>query len=175
MGFRVLLVAVGGKEVARIHGELGVVPTQEFEEVAESPLVGVDLSNGSYLLYINDPALIVPSDVAFARLSKQGTLLACYANETCMESLATFWEDGRRRWSVHHDAQQGIDHLEMSGTLPSQFSAIRDKLLAEQQGCDDTDYVFDIPVQLVKEMGGFRYDSDIEGAEGRPFQVLEQR
>jgi hypothetical protein len=174
MGFRVLLVAVTGKEPARIYDEFGVVPTQEFEDIAESPVVGVSLSNGSYLLYINDPDLIVPNDVVFARLSKNARLLACYANETYMESMATSWENGRSIWSVHHDAQQGIEHLATSGTLPSQFVPIRDKLLGQQQGSSDTDYVFDIPVELANEIGGFRYDYDIKGAEGKPFQVLAQ-
>ena len=174
MGFRVLLIAVGDKKPAVIHGDFGVVPTQEFEEIAESPVVGVSLKNGSYLLYINDPALIVPNDVVLARLSTSARLLACYANETCMESLATSWENGQRKWLVHHDAQQGSEHLETSGELPSQFLPIREKLFAQQQGSNEADYLFDTPVELAKELGGFRYDCDIEGAEGRPFQVLAQ-
>ena len=174
MGFRVLLIAISGKEPGTIHDELGVVPTQQFEESAESPVVGVSLSNGSYLLYINDSELTVPRDDVFARLSKNARLLACYANETCMESIATSWENGLSKWSVHHDSQQGIEHLETSGTLPSQFFSIRKKALAQQKSGNDTDYVFDIPVELAKEVGGFRYDCDIEGAEGKPFQVLEQ-
>ncbi|MBI3411283.1 MAG: hypothetical protein HY040_23360 [Planctomycetes bacterium] len=174
MGFRVLLVAVSGKDPATIHDELGVIATDQFEEIAESPVVGVSLSNGSYLLYINDEALIVPDDVVFARLSMNARLIACYTNETCMESMTTSWENGRINWSVHHDAQQGIEHLETNGRLPSPFFPIRDRLLAQQHGSKDTDYVFDIPVELAKVIGGFRHDCDIEGAEGKPFQVLEQ-
>ena len=33
MGYRVLLIAVSGKEPATIHDEFGVVPTDEFEEI----------------------------------------------------------------------------------------------------------------------------------------------
>jgi hypothetical protein len=35
--------------------------------------------------------------------------------------------------------------------------------------------VFDIPVELTRELAGFRYDQDVEGAEGRPFQVLMKK
>ncbi len=175
MGFRVLLIAVSGKEPAEIHRDLGVVPTQEFEEIAESPVTGATLPSGDYLLYINDDAMIVPNDKLFARLSKGAKLLACYVNETCMESLATHWENGKSKWRVHHDSEQGLDHLHTTGTLPPQFSAIRDRLLAQQRGDAESDYVFDIPVELVRELAGFRYDQDLPGASAKPFQVLEPR
>ena len=134
MGFRVLLVAVSGKEPTAIHKDLGVVATQEFEEIAESPIVGAKLSNGSYLLYINDKKMISPSKKMFARLSKGAKLLACYVN----------------------------------------YVPVQDRLLAKQVGSEDCDYVFDIPVEVVKELGGFRYDTDIEGSEAKPFQVLKK-
>src|SRR5579859_4905292 len=105
MGFRVLLVAVNGKAPAVIHWELGVIPAERFEQVAEAPVLGMHRPNGSYMLYINDPDLIAPDDTLFARLSRGAHLLACYANETYMESLATCWEDGHKQWSVHHDSE----------------------------------------------------------------------
>ena len=175
MGFRVLLIAVSGTTPAEVHKQLGVVPTQEFEEIAESPITGATLPNGDYLLYINDEDLIVPNDEQFARLSKGAKLLACYVNETCMESLATYWKNGKSKWRVHHDAEQGLEHLETAGALPSQFSAIRDRLIAQQRSDREADYIFDIPVELVKELAGFRYDQDIPGADANPFQVLEPR
>jgi hypothetical protein len=120
MGFRVQLIAVIGKEPHAIHRNFGVVPTGQREEIAESPVIGAVLPNGAYLLYINDQAKIVPDDKVFARLSKGGSLIACYANETVMQSYACAWANGIQRWSVFHDAEQGIKHLETSGTLPSE-------------------------------------------------------
>jgi hypothetical protein len=70
MGFRVLLIAVSGKKPAEIHEQLGVVPTEQFEEIAESPITGATLASGDYLLYINDEDLIVPNDELFGPLSK---------------------------------------------------------------------------------------------------------
>lgn len=172
MGFRVLLIATSGKTPSAIHIEYGVVPTAKFEEIPESPVTGAQLPGGSYLLYINDEVL--PDDVVLGKLSKDASLLACYANETVMDSLASFWVNGTEVWRVHHSSQQGILHLESGGELPEELTAIRERLLQEQEGVDDTDYVFDIPVELFSALGGIRYDEDIEGAGPNPWQVLNR-
>src|SRR5262245_43486521 len=116
MGFRVQLIAVRDKEPGAIQRDYGVVPTGQREEIPESPVVGTKLPNGAYLLYINDRDKIVPDDQVFARLSTGASLIACYANETVMNSYACAWVNGVERWSVFHDAQQDIKHLETSGT-----------------------------------------------------------
>lgn len=170
MGYRVLLIAIEGKEPAVIHEEYSVAPTDQYEEIPESPVTGAVLPSGAYLLYINDR--IVPDDRVLSRLSKGARLTACYANETVMNSLAGAWEDGTERWSVFHDAQQGIEHLEMEGELPEQLHPIRERLTAQQVGSHDTDYIFDIPIELFAALGGIRYDQDIEGAGPEPWQVL---
>src|SRR5262245_22819572 len=108
MGFRVQLIAISGKEARAIQREYGVVPTAQREEIPESPVVGAALSNGAYLLYINDRDKIVPDGQVLARLSTGASLIACYANETVMNSYACAWANGVERWSVFHDAQQGI-------------------------------------------------------------------
>jgi hypothetical protein len=170
MGYRVLLIAVTGKELAKIHDEYGVAPTTEYEEIPESPVTGAMLPNGGYLLYINDD--IVPDDRLLAKLSKDATLVACYANETVMDSLACSWVDGVEQWAVYHDAQQGIEHLEVKGDPPPQLTSIRDGLSTQQKGSEDVDYIFDIPIELFVSLGGIRYNEDIEGAGPEPWQVL---
>ena len=173
MGFRVQLIAVSGRETHAIHRAYGVVPTGRREEIPESPVVGALLPSGAYLLYINDE--IVPDDQVFGRLSKSGSLVACYANETVMNSYACAWEDGVERWSVFHDAQQGLKHLETTGVLPDEMRPIRDRLVAQQEGSVDADLVFDIPVELFVAMGGIRYDHDIPGAGPEPWEILDRR
>ena len=170
MGYRVLLIAVTGKEPAVIHDDYSVSPTEQYEEIAESPVTGAMLPSGAYLLWVNDR--IVPEDRVFARLSRNASLIACYANETVMNSFAISWVNGAEQWSAFHDAQQGIKHLETTGDLPSQLDPIRERLFSEQGDRDDADYVFDIPIELFVELGGIRYDRDIEGAGPEPWQVL---
>lgn len=170
MGFRVLLVAVAGKEPATIHDDYSVAPTDQYEEIAESPVTGTTLPGGAYLLYINDE--ILPEDRVFARLSRDASLIACYANETVMNSFASSWADGIEQWSVFHDAQQGIRHLETTGDPPHQLISIQERLLADQGRNTEGDCVFDIPIELFVALGGIRYDEDIEGAGPKPWQVL---
>ncbi len=174
MGFRVQLIAVTGKEPRAIQRDYGVLPSGDREEIPESPIVGAALPNDVYLLYINDPSKIIPDDKVFARLSEGASLVACYANETVMNSYSCGWANGAEKWSVFHDAQQDIKHLETSGNLPPEFHAIRDRLFAEQEGGDGgTDFVFDIPVELFAALGGIRYDHDIPGAGPDPWEILD--
>ena len=170
MGYRVLLIAVKGKDEDTIHSEYGVTSTGQYEEIAESPVTGAFLPSGAYLLYINDD--ITPNEKVLARLSHDTELLACYANETVMDCYIASWANGVEQWSVWHDAQQGLTHLETSGSVPDQFIAIRDRLLAEQDSVSDTDYIFDIPVELFVSLGGIRYDEDIPEADPEPWQIL---
>ena len=173
MGFRIQLIAVRGKEPLEVQRDYGVVPTGRREEVPESPVVGAVLPSGAYLLFINDE--IVPDDEVFTRLSENSSLVACYANETVMNSYACEWDKGTEQWSVYHDAQRGIEHLEVTGNLPCEFQSIRDRLLAEQTGSDDTDFVFDIPIELFAARGGIRYDQDIPGAGEEPWEILSRQ
>jgi hypothetical protein len=124
-------------------------------------------------LYINDPDKIVPEDEVFARLSRDASLIACYANETVMNSYACAWLNGVELWSVFHDAQQDIKHLETSGTLPPEMQSIRDRLFAEQEDDDDADFIFDIPIELFASLGGIRYDQDIPATDPEPWEILE--
>ena len=173
MGFRVQLIAVRGKAPRSVQRDYGVVPTGRCEEVPESPVVGAVLPSGAYLLFINDE--IIPDDRVFTCLSKNASLVACYANETIMNSYACEWGKGTEQWSVYHDAQQGIEHLEVTGILPSEFQPIRDQLLAEQSGSEDTDFVFDVPIEMFAARGGIRYDQVIPGAGQGPWEILSRR
>ena len=92
-----------------------------------------------------------------------------------MNSLSSSWIDGVEQWSVFHDAQQGIKHLEATGRLPDQFKPIRVRLFAEQGDIEDTDYIFDIPIELFVALGGVRYDRDIEDAAPEPWQILARK
>ena len=170
MGFRVLLIAVTGKNADAIHQDYFVAPTDQYEEIPESPVTGANLPGGAYLLYINDE--IVPDDAVLTKLSRDASLLACYANETVMNSLVSSWVNGVEQWSVFHDAQQDIKHLEISGNPPEQLNSIKEDLFAAQDEGEDVDHVFDIPVELFAALGGLRYDRDIDGAGPAPWQVL---
>jgi hypothetical protein len=172
VGFRMQLIAISGKEPDAIQREYDVATAGRFQALPESPVVGAVLPGGAYLLFINDE--IVPNDGIFARLSKDASLAACYANETHMISYASAWVDGSQRWSVYHDAERGLGHLESTGTMPEEFRSIRDRLFAEQAGSTEVDFVFDIPIELFVCAGGIWYNRDIPGAGPEPWAVLSR-
>jgi hypothetical protein len=89
-----------------------------------------------------------------------------------MNSLVSSWVNGVEQWYVFHDPEQGTKHLETAGDLPGQLISIKERLFAEQDQVEDTDCVFDIPIELFAALGGIRYDQDIEGAGPNPWQVL---
>ena len=93
-----------------------------------------------------------------------------------MNSLTLRWHDGIEEWSVFHDAQVTIDDLQVNGSPPEEFSEIRQRLLGEQNGCTDTDYVFDGPIELFVSQGGMRYDEDPQSTieSGEPWEILER-
>lgn len=173
MGFRVQLIAITGKTPATIQQDYGVAPTGQHEEIAESQVVGAMLPGGAYLLYVNDQDRINPDPKAYARLSAGASLVACYVNETVMHSYACGWSNGAKQWSVAHDAQHGIEHLETTGDLPSELAPIRERLFAQRAEDDGADFIFDIPVELFVALGGIRYDQDIPGAGPQPWEILK--
>ena len=92
-----------------------------------------------------------------------------------MYSRAAGWNDGSKVWEIEHDSDLGIGHLETSGDLPPSFPSIRDHLRSQQEehGGDaaDTDYIFDIPVEVAAALTGYRYDADAWGRNDA-FEVL---
>jgi hypothetical protein len=108
----------------------------------------------------------------FAQLSKNASLMACYAHEAVMNSYACAWVNGVEHWSVLHNAQVGITHLRTTGDPPAQLQSIEKRLFAAQGVSGGVDYIFDIPIELFTSLGGIRYDRDIEG--GGPWHVLRR-
>lgn len=91
-------------------------------------------------------------------LSRGCEVIACFAEEHVMVSRAANWKDGNQIWSITHDAQERDDHLEVEGEPPKSFAAIRDRLIREQKEDGGADFIFDIPMELAKEITGYTYD-----------------
>jgi len=115
-------------------------------------------------------------DQTLQRLSAGCEVVTGDVEEQVMVSVATGWKDGQRVWSVTHDAQRDLEHLQTEGELPAAFTNIRDRLRSEQQKAGgrkaDVDYIFDVPVELAQTLTGYRHDADIPGAGTDPFEVL---
>jgi hypothetical protein len=193
MGYSLSWLAVSGKPQRAVYDELGFRPTGEREEIPEADLTGATLPNG-WCLIVSNRSGQVASDAAMERLSSSGCeLVTCFVEEHVMFSSATGWKDGRKSWSIIHDAQRGIQHLETAGELPPAYGSIRDRLFArqaeenlrkaglrrplfprkvlaiEEMGCD---YIFEIPIEVARELTGYQHDRDIPEMTGEPFEVL---
>lgn len=175
MGFSVSLYAVFDREVDEIQRELGLRPEGEPEDFPDSPITGAVARSGAYILYVND-RIEWGEDVIRPLLEgpnrTRTKLLGCTVNETVMYSSAWLWAEGEEVWSVIHDAQQGLLHLETCGDLPAVYDSIRDEKLAAQAGDEGVDHVFDVPVELFVCCGGVWYNQDIDSDEERPWQPL---
>ena len=178
MGYSQSWLAVKGKPPTAVLETLGLRGTGTREEIAESPIVGAELPNGWYLVVAGRSGHRLMRDQTLQRLSAGCDVVTGDVEEHVMVSVATGWKDGQRVWSVTHDAQRDMEHLQTEGELPAVFTSIRDRLRSEQQKAGgrkaDVDYIFDVPVELAQTLTGYRHDADIPGAGTDPFEVLAE-
>ncbi len=177
MGVCLSWIAVKGRSPQEVHTAIGVHPTGRREDSHQCPnprLSAAVLPNEFYLVVFNR------DELSPRRLTKYSTavdLLYGFAEEHVMYSSVAEWSKGEELWSVVHDAQEGILHLKVNGSPPAGFAAIRDRLIAAQSREDPedpgVDCVFDIPVELARELTGYRYDQEIEELGAGAFDVLE--
>lgn len=173
MGYSLSWLAVKGKSPQAIRDELSFGTTGAREEIPESDLTAVEMPNGWFLIVANRTGQVA-SDAAMRQLSSSGNeLVTCFVEEHVMVSSATGWKDGQLRWSVTHDAQQGLEHLDVQGEPPPEFAGIRAQKLAEQAADDGAaDWLFEIPVETARSVVGYRHDADVPGLSGEVFEVL---
>ena len=177
MGYSQSSLAVIRKSPDAVLTTLCLRGTGQREEFPESPFVAASLPSGWFLVVADGAEHAIIGDDTLRQLSADCEVVTCTVEEHVMVSEATGWRDGQRVWRVAHDAQSSIEHLQTEGELPSAFAAIRDRLSAEQRtagGKDsDTDYFFDIPVELAMSFSGYRHDAETKGLAADAFEVLE--
>jgi hypothetical protein len=75
-----------------------------------------------------------------------------------------------------HDAQRKIENLKTNGSLPPMFASISDRLHAQQAAAGgnkaEVDHIFNIPVEMVGQLTGYRHDRVMPELGGRAFEVL---
>ena len=176
MGYAQSWLAVKGKAPEAVLETLGLRRTGAREAIAGSPVVGAALPGGWYLVVAARSGHRLMRDPMVQRLSAGCDVITGDVEEHVMVSVATGWKDGQRVWSVTHDAQRDMEHLQAEGELPAAFTSIRDRLRAEQQEAGgsraDVDHIFDVPVELAQTLTGYRHDAEIPGAGAEPFEVL---
>ncbi len=173
MGFHISWLAVRGKSATDVLAELSLEGSDESGLYPESDVDGIELPTGWYMVHFNRPEPPELSDSVLARLSQQVEVVSCVVEEGAMVSLASCFINGTKKWSVEHDADQGLRHLDAVGSLPSEYEHIREHLLAELNADPNPcDYLFDVPAELVKGITGYRHDQVREDEESNLFMKL---
>lgn len=154
--------AVETSEVGELCDLLQVSETTEPDPEFEAELAGVPLHGGWFLLVVQGIEHRLTDPAVLSQLAKRWRCLSCVVEEHAMVSYATLWRAGHMAWSVGHDAQKGILHLEATGDLPPSFRDLRDRTLQEQtrlggQAAEE-DLVFEVPLLLARELVGFKHD-----------------
>ena len=173
MGFNVSTVSIRGLPESDVHALLGLKSTGRSEEDPDSPVVAATLPSGWYLIYFNDHDH--PDLGILAQQFPSVEFLCCETSETVKYSAVRFWQSGKLKWSVVHDSSKGFDHLEIRGELPPTWSLIDQRLRTLQKAkAKGVDHLFDIPVELARDITGFRYDGNPGGYPVDCFSVLER-
>ena len=176
MGFSQTWLAVKGGTAERVLPHLGLRGTGRREDVAESPLVGAELPGDWYVIIAGEYGHPLLKPEAAQRLSRESDVVMGLVEEHVMACETSYWRDGSRLWLARHDAQQGQQHLETEGTVPSQFETIRAGFAAQQAEAGpgaDVDYYFSIPLELARSLTGYMHDEDMAGIGAEPYEVLE--
>lgn len=88
-------------------------------------------------------------------VSQGGVAVGAYLEEHVMVSGAFGASEGRLVWSVQHDPNLGLEHLDIWGDPPAALGDIRARLLDKLRREGGADYVFDAPTEVAATVCGF--------------------
>ena len=110
------------------------------------------------------------------RLSSGWEVLSCSVDERNLSSAASGWKHGGQVWSVTYEGEDTPGEVVVEGTPPESFAAIRETFTARAQADDAGDLLldplFEIPIEMVRQIVGYRPDEPSPAFEGR-FVLLE--
>lgn len=160
MGFKISWVGFHGLTKAEVLEIVGGVDTGVHQEGNEAPFCGAEIPGGWYILWSNDVEFVTLERLQ--SFSVRGTVVACQVHEGIMVSVAYGYERGEQRWTLFHNSDNGLLDLSVSGSPPPVFESVRDRLSKEQEArggeSANIDYIFDIPVETVEALCGYRHD-----------------
>jgi hypothetical protein len=175
MGYAISWLAIKASASEALLENLGLSPSGEKAEYGESLFTGRTLPSGWFILVINECEHKFVKPKALAPLSLLGDVIGCSIEEHVMWSVAELWRNGAQLWRIEHDAQKSISHISSSGFLPDGYAAIERKFADEQKKSggeqSDTDYFFEIPLQMAESIVGFKHDQP--GPDSGTFMVFK--
>ncbi|MCE2563646.1 hypothetical protein [Komagataeibacter sp. FNDCF1] len=161
VGYRVGVFLMHGIDRATALCRFGQEDTGMAEDACPAPAAIASLPGGWTALWCNDEVQTRRFAAMSGPCSTDATIIASYIDEPGYYSAATGYHDGARIWDVSHTGQTGPHDLHTSGTPPVILDEVVAAMKMEeaQSGYSPgmIDFYFDIPVELVRALTGFRY------------------
>ncbi len=177
MGSSLSWIAVKGRSNEELQQILGFKATGQRGDYGKHPLVGRQLPDGWYILIANTCDDRITKSKTLTQLSKGCQVVACSVEEHVMFSSCAFWNKGKRVWSVKHRGEQSVFDIANSGKLPEGYFLLKNELIEKQkaEGGEkaDADYVFELPLEMAKQLVGFKHDEEITRVADGPYEVYE--
>lgn len=138
------------------------------EVLAKDERLVADLPDGWFLVYSDDSYLTIEHNLK--ELSSGCRVVVFDVVESVNVVQVQCFENGEAVWDVTYDGMSGPADVDVDGSPPEGFTAIRDRCTREQQAAGpdaDVDYMFSIPVETAAlALRGFRYDQhEYDGVE----------
>jgi hypothetical protein len=161
MGLMCSWVAIRTQGKADVLDHLGLAETGKIVEPTERRGLKSAYQNDNGWLYVFAEGDFDWADEARVRdLSQFGLTVGIQAEDKIdMACTVCAAKDGRVLWTVSHINEPGKE-LTISGEAPAALADIRRKYETLQKEEADADYLWEIPLQLARELTGYRVDED---------------
>src|SRR3984885_6454268 len=163
MGFSLTWCALPENHAETFLRGLALAPTGEIEEDIPSSLITTArLDTAWQLLVYNKYQCPFLEERDLRRMSADYYVIFCRVEEHIMASASEMWSNGKRRWRLSHQGEDGPKGLDVEGNPPQLYTAIRREMEQAQiaAGGDNAnvDYIFEIPLRLAQSLVGFKHD-----------------
>jgi hypothetical protein len=163
-------ISVEGLDRAEFLQRLGLVQTEETCSILEEWLPrrsygGVVTPSNGRELFISRYADLAMPEVA-ERVSLGAQLVMCNIEEHVMVSEAYSYTDGKLDWLIQHNIDETEDEIVFKGQPPASLHLAIANAAELDRSQGGADYYFDVPMDVVGPIAGFRPDEEITTFDG---------
>jgi hypothetical protein len=159
MGFRISWLAAR-QPLASVVSALKAEPTGRQGECFDFPFSVGEFPDEWSVVWSEDEEYFNPQ--FSTDLSYHFPLIVCHVNETVMHSSARYFDAGEENWSVWHEGDEVVNHIDFEGNPPVEYSSILAEALEQRAHDNEVDYVFEVPLKLAENLCGFKHDEFLE-------------
>jgi len=158
MGFSITWFAVPDKNREAFFKRFSLSLTGEKMDVPDALISTAYLDTGWTVLWYNNVTCPFLSERELKEVSKDYDIIRCLVEEHVMACSSELWSGGSRKWFLSHSSEDGSENLDLDGTMPESFNAIKEKMKKTQMAEGGADYFFEIPLCVAESIVGFKHD-----------------